>query len=169
MGLGVGATTWQVTAEDTIFAFCGPPQDRDTAVKWSRAILPAWRAVRAFAKGEVQMKHVIKALLLGAWALWSAVAVAAVDANTANAADLDSVKGIGPGTSNRIMEARKAGPFKDWNDFVDRVRGIGPGNAAKLSDNGLTVNGQTFKATVAKAPDKPTSASKNTPEPNKKP
>ena len=34
---------------------------------------------------------------------------------------------------------------------------------SKLSDNGLTVNGQTFKATVAKAPDKPTSASKNTP------
>lgn len=115
------------------------------------------------------MKHVIKALLFGAWGLWSAVAMAAVDANTANAADLDSVKGIGPGTSNRIMEARKAAPFKDWNDFVDRVRGIGPGNAAKLSDNGLTVNGQTFKATVAKAQDKPASATKNTVEPTKKP
>lgn len=97
------------------------------------------------------MQKIIKALLLGAWSVWSAVAMAAVDANTANAADLDSVKGIGPGTSSRIMEARKAGPFKDWTDFVDRVRGIGPGNAAKLSDNGLTVNGQTFKGVAAPA------------------
>ena len=92
------------------------------------------------------MKRIIQCLLLGAWGLWSVLAAAAVDANTATAADLDSVKGIGPGTSGRIMEARKAGPFKDWSDFVDRVRGIGPGNAAKLSDNGLTVNGQAFKA-----------------------
>lgn len=103
------------------------------------------------------MKHAIKAVVLSVLAIWSAAAIAAVDVNNASAADLDSVKGIGPGTSSRIMEARKTGPFKDWTDFVDRVRGIGPGNAAKLSDNGLTVNGQTFKGVatpVAKAVDK---------------
>ena len=118
------------------------------------------------------MKKAIKALLVGAWGLWSAVAMAAVDVNTASAADLDSVKGIGPGTSGRIMEARKAGPFKDWSDFVDRVRGIGPGNAAKLSDNGLTVNGQSFKgsaAPAAKAPDKSAAGTKAVAEAPKKP
>lgn len=98
------------------------------------------------------MKKVFKFLLLGAAALWTAAAMAAVDVNKADVADLDSIKGIGPSTSSRIMEARKAGPFKDWTDFVDRVRGIGPGNAAKLSDNGLTVNGQSFKGVAAAAP-----------------
>lgn len=98
------------------------------------------------------MKYVIKTLLLGAWGIWSAAAMAAVDVNTANAADLDSVKGIGPSTSTRIMEARKTAPFKDWADFVERVPGIGPGNAAKLSDNGLTINGQTYKGAAAAKP-----------------
>lgn len=119
------------------------------------------------------MKKAFKALLLATLGFWSAAAMAAVDVNTANAADLDSVKGIGPGTTSRIMEARKAGPFKDWTDFVDRVRGIGPGNAAKLSDNGLTVNGQTFKGVApaaAKASDKPAAvAAKAAAEPAKKP
>ncbi|MFC7463022.1 ComEA family DNA-binding protein [Hydrogenophaga defluvii] len=104
------------------------------------------------------MKRIIQCLLLGAWGLWSVLAAAAVDANTANVADLDSVKGIGPSTSSRIVEARKAGPFKDWADFVARVRGIGPGSAAKLSDNGLTINGQTYTATTpvaAKSSNKP--------------
>lgn len=114
------------------------------------------------------MKKALKALLLAALGIWSAVAMAAVDVNTASAADLDSIKGIGPGTSARIMEARKTGPFKDWADFVDRVRGIGPGNATKLSDNGLTVNGQAFKTAAAKTPDKP-AAAKTTPEAPKKP
>lgn len=104
------------------------------------------------------MKKAIKALLLSAWGIWSAVAMAAVDANTANAADLDSVKGIGPSTSNRIMDARKTAPFKDWADFVERVPGIGPGNAAKLSDNGLTINGQTYKGAASAKPAAPPTA-----------
>lgn len=119
------------------------------------------------------MKKAFKALLLAVLGIWSALSMAAVDVNTANAADLDSVKGIGPGTSSRIMEARKTGPFKDWADFVDRVRGIGPGNAAKLSDNGLTVNGQAFKGAAPAAPKAAEKAStvsaKAGAEPTKKP
>lgn len=114
------------------------------------------------------MKRIIQCLLLGAWGLWSVVAAAAVDANTANVADLDSVKGIGPSTSSRIVEARKAGPFKDWADFAARVRGIGPGSAAKLSDNGLTINGQTFKGSTpvaVKAAAKPAVAATKPEEP----
>ena len=77
----------------------------------------------------------------------ASLAFAAVDVNVASVADLDSVKGIGPGTSAKILDARKASKFKDWNDFVTRVPGIGDKRAAKLSDEGLTVNGEPFKAT----------------------
>jgi competence protein ComEA len=98
------------------------------------------------------------ALLL---ALVSAVAMAAVDVNTATEADLDSIKGIGPGTSTKIMEQRKNAKFKDWEDLIQRVSGIGEKRAAKLSAEGLTVNGSTFQAgTAAKAP-KTTSAGKS--------
>ncbi len=78
--------------------------------------------------------------------LLAAASFAAVDVNTAKVADLDSIKGIGPGTSAKILEARKASPFKNWDDLVQRVPGIGDKRAAKLSSEGLTVNGDTFKA-----------------------
>ena len=70
---------------------------------------------------------------------------AAVDVNTATAADLDSIKGIGPGTSGKMMEERKASPFKNWADLVQRVPGIGDKRASKLSAEGLTVNGEAYK------------------------
>ena len=73
-------------------------------------------------------------------------AFAAVDANKANQAELETVKGIGPGLSSKILEARKASTFKDWTDFVDRVAGIGPGNAARFSQAGLTVGEQAYAA-----------------------
>jgi competence protein ComEA len=75
-------------------------------------------------------------------------AFAAVDANQASQAELESVKGIGPGLSAKILDARKASAFKNWGDFVDRVSGIGPGNAARFSQAGLTVGGQAYTATT---------------------
>lgn len=79
---------------------------------------------------------------------------AAVDINTASEADLDSIKGIGPGTSAKILEQRKTGKFKDWADVIQRVSGIGEKRAGKLSSEGLTVNGDAFKGAPAVA--KPT-------------
>lgn len=87
----------------------------------------------------------LKQILLTITLLCTSLAFAAVDANKATAAELDSIKGIGPGTSTKILDARKKGPFKDWNDFVERVKGVGEGNAAKFSAEGLTVNGVGFK------------------------
>lgn len=69
---------------------------------------------------------------------------AAVDVNKADQAQLETVKGIGPAMSSRVLEARKTAPFKDWNDLIDRVQGIGPAKAGKLSAEGLTVNGAVF-------------------------
>ncbi len=85
--------------------------------------------------------------------LYAVAAFAAVEVNKANAADLDSIKGIGPAVSTKILDERKKGKFKDWNDFIERVKGIGEGNAAKFSNEGLTVNGAGFKgAATATAP-----------------
>jgi competence protein ComEA len=69
---------------------------------------------------------------------------AAVDVNKADQAALETVKGIGPGVSTRILDERKKSPFKDWPDLVDRVKGVGEGNAARFSKEGLTVNGAVF-------------------------
>jgi competence protein ComEA len=67
------------------------------------------------------------------------LACQALDVNQATEAELDSVKGLGPGSTARILKAREAGPFKDWSDFMRRVKGIKPATAAKLSDGGLSV------------------------------
>ena len=81
--------------------------------------------------------------------LWASVAFAAVDVNKATAAELDAVKGIGPAMSKRIMDERKKGEFKSWDDLISRIKGIGDGNAKKYSAEGLTVGGTTYKAAAA--------------------
>ncbi|OYU99100.1 MAG: hypothetical protein CFE45_14085 [Burkholderiales bacterium PBB5] len=96
-----------------------------------------------------------KRLLVSLLALFAAAAFAAVDVNKATPAELDGIKGIGPAIAGKIVDERKKGNFKDWNDFVERVKGVGEGSAAKLSAEGLTVNGQAFKG-AAPAPTKAT-------------
>ena len=76
--------------------------------------------------------------------LSTTLALAAVDINKATEAELDGIKGIGPATTRLIVEQRKSGPFADWVDLTRRVKGIGAKRAAKLSGEGLTVNGQPF-------------------------
>ena len=82
-------------------------------------------------------------------ALFTFAAFAAVDVNKATQAELDGIKGIGPGISGKILDERKKGNFKDWTDLVDRVKGVGEGNAAKFSAEGMTVNGAGFKGAAA--------------------
>lgn len=98
------------------------------------------------------------ALLLS---LATTLAMAAVDVNSASEADLDSIKGIGPGTSGKMLAQRKSGKFKDWADLIERVPGIGEKRAAQLSAAGLTVNGQAFKR-PSKATAAPSQASGKT-------
>jgi competence protein ComEA len=80
--------------------------------------------------------------------LYAAAAFAAVDVNKATAADLDGIKGIGPVMSKRIIDERKKGEFKSWDDLIARVKGISDGNAAKF--DGLTVKGAEYKKAAAK-------------------
>ena len=105
----------------------------------------------------------IKKILAVVAMLYAAVAFAAVDVNKATAAELDGIKGIGPGISTKILDERKKGNFKDWNDFIERVKGVGEGNAAKFSAEGMTVGGAGYKgaapaAPAAKKDDKPAAA-----------
>lgn len=106
----------------------------------------------------------IKSLIAGLALLCASLSFAAVDVNKANAAELDSIKGIGPSMSAKILEARKSGDFKDWADLSARVKGIKEGNAAKFSAGGLTVGGSSFQTgTVSAATPKPTKAAAATP------
>lgn len=77
-------------------------------------------------------------------AVFALNAFAAVDVNKASQAELETVKGIGPGLSAKILKAREAGSFKNWADLVDRVGGVGPGNASRFSQAGLTVGGSAY-------------------------
>jgi competence protein ComEA len=80
-------------------------------------------------------------------------AFAQVDVNKADAAALDSVKGIGPKTSKLIIDERtKGGDFKDWADFEKRVKGVGPKNAQKLSMAGLQVGGKAIDGVAGAKP-----------------
>ena len=106
----------------------------------------------------------LKKLFAAVLAFIAAAAFAAVDVNKADQAALESVKGIGPAISGKILDERKKGPYKDWNDLIERVKGVGEGNAAKFSADGLTVNGAAFSgaAPAAKkaAAEKPAHAKK---------
>ena len=83
--------------------------------------------------------------------IYAAASFAAVDVNKATAAELDSVKGIGPTTSKTIVDERKKhGDFKSWEDFISRTKGIGESKASALSKEGLTVNGAEYKKAAAK-------------------
>ena len=83
--------------------------------------------------------------------LFAVAAFAATDVNKATQAELEAIKGVGPGIAGKILDERKKGAFKDWTDFVERVKGVGEGHAAKFSAEGLTVGGAAFKG-VAAAP-----------------
>ncbi|MDO5690902.1 MAG: helix-hairpin-helix domain-containing protein [Pseudomonadota bacterium] len=92
----------------------------------------------------------LKKLLALLALFYAAVSFAAVDVNTATAADLEGIKGIGPTTSSRIITERKKGNFKDWADFIARVKGVGEKSAARFSTEGLTINGAAYAGAAAK-------------------
>ena len=70
----------------------------------------------------------------------------ALDVNQANEAELDTVKGMGPTLSAKVLKARSQGPFKDWQDLMQRVSGIRHNKAQQFSEQGLTIDGPAFNA-----------------------
>jgi competence protein ComEA len=100
-------------------------------------------------------------------------AFAAVDINKGSEAELQSIKGIGAAKSKLIVEERKKGEFKNWEDFIARVKGFGEASATKLSAEGLTVGGAGFKPAAkdskAAAKDAKPAAAAATPKAEAKP
>jgi competence protein ComEA len=88
----------------------------------------------------------LKKFLLLATLCFASASFAGADVNTASEAELDGIKGIGPSLSQKILQARQTGPFKDWADFRKRVKGIGSKNAVSLSAAGLSVNGASYES-----------------------
>lgn len=85
-------------------------------------------------------------LILAATLLCCGAAFAQADINSATEAELDGIHGVGPATTRRILQERERAAFKDWADLIARVRGIGKASAARISEQGFTVNGQPFSA-----------------------
>jgi competence protein ComEA len=92
------------------------------------------------------MRKLCQLLLAFIAALSASLCLGATDVNLATEAELDSIKGLGPASTARILQARAQSPFKDWADFLRRVKGFKGSSAARLSEAGLTVNGQPFEA-----------------------
>ena len=105
---------------------------------------------------HLSLTRTARALAVIGWSLCMSIAHASVDVNRASQAELESVRGIGPQLSTKILQARLHGEFKNWADLAQRVSGIGSSHAARLSQAGLTVSGTTFSpgamATTARAP-----------------
>jgi competence protein ComEA len=98
-------------------------------------------------KGWVQrgLLRVLSGVLLSSVvALMMCNTALALDINQANEAELDSIKGMGPALSAKVLKARAQGPFKDWADLMQRVAGIRHNKAQQFSEQGLTVNGQAL-------------------------
>lgn len=96
----------------------------------------------------MRLRHWCRWLGLCLWTAQAWLAQAAVEVNHAPAHDLITIKGIGPATSDKIVQARLSAPFRDWTDFIQRVKGVGPAKATQMSAQGLRVNGQPFAVDV---------------------
>ena len=78
-------------------------------------------------------------------ALLISVSSHALEINQANVAELDSLRGMGPALSAKVLQAREQKQFESWRDVMKRVSGFGLAKAQQFSDQGLTVNGQALK------------------------
>lgn len=90
--------------------------------------------------------------------LFSGLALAAVDINSATASDLESVKGIGPAKAKAIIDYReKNGPFKSVDDLKG-VKGFGVKTIDKLRPELSVGGGAAAAPAVIPAPSAPKAA-----------
>lgn len=74
----------------------------------------------------------------------------ALDVNAASAAQLESLRGIGPRTAKMIVHERsRAGAFASMEDLSDRVKGLGERRVRSLSQAGLEVRSAPAGASAA--------------------
>ena len=85
----------------------------------------------------------LKKWLVGALAC-THLSIFALEINQASEAELDSIKGMGPAMTRKVLIARAEKIFTNWKDLMSRVAGIGKAKAQQFSDQGVLVNGQSF-------------------------
>jgi competence protein ComEA len=93
----------------------------------------------------------LKKILLGLFAfmLSMSAAFASINVNTATQAELETIKGIGPAMSKKIIDERASkGTFKDGKDLAARVSGIGAKRLESFTKQGLTVGTEPAAATA---------------------
>jgi competence protein ComEA len=81
---------------------------------------------------------------LGAAANPLPLAAVPIDINHASEADLDSLDGVGPALTARILAQRAQAPFEGWPDLMRRVKGVRQATAQRLAAQGVRVNGQAL-------------------------
>jgi competence protein ComEA len=82
------------------------------------------------------LKTAIKVGCIGAMSMaW--VHAGTVDVNLASVQALESVKGIGAVTAQRIVAERARGPYESLEHLSERLSGIGPKRIQKLKSAGL--------------------------------
>lgn len=68
----------------------------------------------------------------------------AMDVNRASAAELQTLRGIGPKTARSIVQERgRGGRFESMTDFAERIRGIGDRKRRALETAGLSAGAST--------------------------
>ena len=88
-------------------------------------------------------RYLLKQWILGAL-VCAQLSVFALEINQANEAELDSIKGMGPAMTRKVLNARAEKPFINWKDLMSRVTGMGKNKAQHFSDQGVLVNGLAF-------------------------
>lgn len=105
-----------------------------------------------------------RALVSIAALLWSALALAGVDVNTASVEELDRLPGIGPTKAEAIVRYRiENGPFASV-DALDAVPGIGPATLASIREL-VEVGPATVATAPAPEPEEAASPAPRTPLP----
>lgn len=79
-------------------------------------------------------------------------AYAQVDANAANVATLQSIKGINSVKAEAIVKERDThGPYQDMADLATRVKGLGQKSVTKLQQQGLAISAAVKPPTPVKS------------------
>ena len=98
---------------------------------------------------HLALRSTWQSCLLKKWILGALVcahlSIFALEINQANEAELDSIKGMGPAMTRKVLAARTERLFMNGTDLMSRVTGIGKAKAQQFSDQGVLVNGLALK------------------------
>lgn len=92
-------------------------------------------------------------LLVGSSAAMPAAAL--LDLNRASRAEIESARGVGVATADRILAAREQAPFNDWADFRRRVKSLSAAGWVGLAEQGLVLQGVPPPLPIRKTPAPP--------------